>query len=148
MDRIYDIIIDMIDHCGKTKEEYFRLCQNINEFLKEIRINLSTFFSRTAESSLNNMLVELIAVLFTEDQMNSQKAAEEILYVIRDFLIEAKELFAKLPDYCLGDHKKYYPDGKVGRDMPHCKAPDFPPLLNIIGKVYDDPVKKFIKKYD
>ncbi len=148
MDRIYDNIIDMIDHCGKTKEEYFRLCQNINEFLKEIRIRFSTFFSRTAESSLNNMLVELIAVLFTEDQMNSPKAAEEILYVIRDFLIEAKELFAKLPDYCLGDHKKYYPDGKVGRDMPHCKAPDFPPLLNIIGKVYDDPVKKFIKKYD
>jgi hypothetical protein len=138
----------MIDHCKKTKGEYFKLCQDINDFLKEIRTNISTFYARTAESSLNNMLVELMAVQFGEDQQNNQKAAEEILYVIKDFLIEAKELFAKLPDYSLGDHKKYYPDGKVGRDMPHCKAPDFPPFLNIIGRSYDDPVKKFVKKYE
>ena len=148
MNRIYDNIIDMIDHCKKTKWEYFKLCQDINDFLKEIRTNISTFYARTAESSLNNMLVELMAVQFGEDQQNNQKAAEEILYVIKDFLIEAKELFAKLPDYSLGDHKKYYPDGKVGRDMPHCKAPDFPPFLNIIGRSYDDPVKKFVKKYE
>lgn len=148
MNKIYDNIIDLINHCKKTKEGYFKLCQDINEFLKNIRENLSTFYSRTAESSLNNMLVELIAVLFSENKQKSKEAAEEILYVIKDFLIESKELFAKLPDYCLGDHKKHYPDGKVGRDMPHCKATAFPPLLNIIGKVYDDPVKKFVKKYE
>lgn len=148
MNRIYDNIIDMIDQSGNTKKEYFKLCQDINDFLKDIRTNISTFYARTAESSLNNMLVELVATLFGVDQKNSSEAAEEILCVIREFLIEAKELFAKLPDYCLGDHKKYYPDGKVGRDMPHCKAPDFPPFLNIIGRNYDDPVKKFVKKYE
>lgn len=148
MNRIYDNIIDMIDQCRKTKAEYFKLCQDINDFLNDIRTNLSIFYARSAESSLNNMQVELVAAQFGVDQQINSKAAEEILYVIKDFLIEAKELFAKLPDYCLGDHKKHYPDGKVGRDMPHCKAPDFPPFLNIIGRSYDDPVKKFVKKYE
>ena len=148
MDRIYDHIIDMMKHCPKNRKDYIQLVYDINEFLKTIRNTLSTFYSRTAESSLNNMLVEFTTALFAEDQDEGKKVADEILYVIMDFLTEAKELFAKLPDYCLGDHKKYYPDGKLGRDMPHCKAPDFPPLLNIIGKAYDDPIKKFVKKYE
>ncbi|WP_281072684.1 6-hydroxymethylpterin diphosphokinase MptE-like protein [Succinivibrio dextrinosolvens] len=146
--RIYDNIIQMMNKCNNSRIDYIKLCNDISLYLYTIRTNISTFYSRTAESSLNNMLVVFASTLYCEDTTTGLKTAEEILNIIVDFLTEAKEIFEKLPDYIIGDHRKYYPDGKVGRDMPHCKAPNFPPMINIIGCSYDDPVKKFVKKYE
>lgn len=146
--RIYDNIILMVKKCNKSRIDYINLCNDISLYLYTIRTTISTFYSRTAESSLNNMLVVFASTLYCEDTTTGLKTAEEILNIIVDFLTEAKEIFEKLPDYIIGDHRKYYPDGKVGRDMPHCKAPNFPPMINIIGCSYDDPVKKFVKKYE
>ncbi|MDY6415445.1 MAG: hypothetical protein SPK83_01235 [Succinivibrio dextrinosolvens] len=47
----------------------------------------------------------------------------------------------------MGEHLKYFTNGKVGLDMPFCEAPSLPEALNIITKEYEDPVKKFIKQY-
>jgi len=47
----------------------------------------------------------------------------------------------------MGEHRKYYKDGKVGIDMPHCKAPLFPEERKLATREYDDPVKKFVKRY-
>lgn len=146
--RIYDNILEMIEQSPHTQEDYLILVNRINDYLSTIRTKLSTFYSRTAESSLNSMLIELVTSLFCEDREAGQKAADDILDLIKDYLVEAKELFFKLPDYIVGEHRKYYPDGKVGRDMPHCPAPIFPPPINIIGCNYDDPIKIFVKKYN
>ncbi|MGN0901855.1 MAG: hypothetical protein ACI4M9_01095, partial [Succinivibrio sp.] len=74
--------------------------------------------------------------------------AHEIFEIIYEFLDESKTLYARLPDYVMGEHRKYYPDEKVGIDYPHCKATPLPKVRTMATQNYDDPVKKFVKKYE
>ena len=100
------------------------------------------------EGSLQSFFITLCRVAYAfKDEKKCIEEYYKVANVICDFLSEAPELFNHLPDYIMGEHRKYYPDGKVGKDMPHCEAPAFPNELNFITKEYDDPVKKFEKQY-
>lgn len=44
-----------------------------------------------------------------------------------------------MPDFVIGEHRKFYPDGKVGIDYPLCKAPVLPPEFHLRRAEYDDP---------
>lgn len=53
-----------------------------------------------------------------------------------------------MPDFVIGEHRKFYPDGKVGIDYPLCKAPVLPPEFHLRRAEYDDPQKIFEKRYE
>ncbi len=147
--RICDNILEIIKDRPSNLRGWMLLIQSIGDFLNNIANDLSVFYARVTDSSISSMLTILTSSLFaTDDVGERQKNANYLLGIIEDYLHESPFVFEKLPDYIMGEHRKYYPNGKVGKDMPHCKAPDFPNERNIIGKEYDDPVKVFIKRYE
>nr|MCR5605504.1 DUF115 domain-containing protein [Treponema sp.] len=78
-------------------------------------------------SSLQQMLMYASSVLYSKENENQcLKETKELINVIKDFLDETVDVFEKIPDYSLGFHYKYYPDGKVGKDKTYCKAPALP----------------------
>jgi hypothetical protein len=69
--------------------------------------------------------------------------------VICDFLDEVPDLFSHMPFIYLGEHQQIYKEGKVGRDMPHCKAPGLPQMHILVkDDDYKDPLAKFVKRYE
>lgn len=149
IDKICNNILSMIREKPLTIHECLQLCKKINEFLNEIGKDKSlVFFQRTIESAVCAPLVIITSSLFVDkDKKLCLDTANKLLFLLEDYLTELPEIYRKMPNYILGEHRKYYPNGKVGRDMPHCKAPVFPEEINIIKKKYDDPVKKFMKRY-
>lgn len=141
-------ILEIMKDKPKTINECLRICQNINKYLNEIGKDPSlVYFQRTLESAVCGPLVIITSSLFEDnDQKLCLNTANRLLCLLKDYLKEIPEIYKKMPDYVMGEHRKYYPNGKLGRDMPNCKAPNFPQEINIIKNNYDDPVKKFIKK--
>lgn len=147
--RICDNILEIIKDRPSNLREWMFKIQSIGDFLNNIANDLSVFYARTADSSISSMLTILTSSLFaTDDLEERQKNANHLLDIFEDYLLESPQIFEKLPDYIMGEHRKFYPNGKVGKDMPHCKAPDFPNEHIIIAKEYDDPVKEFVKRYE
>ena len=149
IDKICTNILAIIQEKPKRIKDCLLICRKINDYLNEIGKDHSlTYFQRTIESAVCGPLVIITSSLFEDkDKESCLEQANRLLYILEDYLTEIPEIYIKMPDYVMGEHKKYYPNGKVGRDMPHCKAPDFPSELNIIKKKYDDPIKKFVKRY-
>ena len=146
--RICSNMREMIARRPKDIHGFIKLFKDINSFLVNIRKDLSIFYSRTAESSIYSMLTIAMGALFvSRDKNECLKMVNALLDSIDDYLVEAPQLFEKLPDYVMREHRKYYPDGKVGKDMPHCKATRFPPVFNMLQKEFDDPQKYFVKRY-
>ena len=147
--KICENILSIIKKRPKTIKESLQICHKINEFLNEIgKDNSLIYFQKTIESAVCGPLVIITSSLFeNKDKKLCLGTANRLLNILEDYLTEIPEVYKKMPDYIMGEHRKYYPNGKVGRDMPHCKAPDFPKEINIIKKKYDDPVKKFVKRY-
>ena len=67
--------------------------------------------------------------------------------VITDFLDETKSIYTHMPNYSLGEHRKYHKGGKVGIDYPSTPATKMPRMRHL-KKKFDDPLKKFVKKYE
>lgn len=146
--RICDNILDITKNRPSDLKEWIPFIQSICDFLNNIASDLSLFYAKTTESSIYGMLSILTSTLFaTDDIEENQKRANHLLDIIEDYLLESPLVFEKLPDYIMGEHSKYYLNGKVGKDMPHCRAPIFPKKMNILRKEYDDPIKIFEKKY-
>lgn len=149
IEKICNNILSMVRNKPKTVKECLLICKKINDYLNEIGKDQSlTYFQRTIESAVCAPLVIITSSLFEDkDKESCLKQANDILCILEDYLTEIPEIYLKMPNYVMGDHKNYYHNGKVGRDMPHCPAPDFPQEINIIKKEYDDPLKKFVKRY-
>ena len=144
--RIVDNLIDIIREKQSSKEDYIELCENISNYLLNIMNEVSLFYGSLVNSSIQHYLSFLINSLYIRED-NDLSIAENLKDIIVDFLTESKEVFDKLPDYTIEDHRKFYPNGKLGRDMPHCKAPLFPARKKSY-RDFDDPDTKFKKRYD
>ncbi len=152
------------------KDEFITLCEEIKSILRSShssridclfsmqdiseRIFNATFnkqeryISQCLEGSIQSFFITTCRVLYAfSDEKKCIEEYDKLVDVICDFLTEAPILFGHLPDYIMGEHLKYFTNGKVGLDMPFCEAPSLPEALNIITKEYEDPVKKFIKQY-
>ncbi len=123
--------------------------QDISERIFNATFNKQEkYISQCLEGSIQSFFITICRVLYAfSDENKCIEEYNKVADIICDFLTEAPTLFAHMPDYIMGEHKKYYPDGKLGKDMPHCEAPDLPCELNFITKAYDDPVKSFKKQY-
>ena len=148
-ERICSNIREIIKNRPSDLKGWIDLIQTVWNFLNNIAKDLSPFYAGVTESSISSMLTVLTGALFaTNDPDERQKNANYLMDIIDDYLQESPLVFEKLPDYIMGEHRKYYPDGKVGKDMPHVSAPDFPSEVNLIKEKYDDPIKQFIKRYN
>ncbi len=121
---------------------------NISRYIQEKIKSKDFFYACLIEGSIQSFFITLVHAIYgSEDEKKCLGAASEMVEVIQDFLIEIQDVFDKFPDYIMGEHRKYYPNNLVGRDMPHCKATVFPQDINMMSGKYDDPLKKFVKKY-
>ena len=133
-----------------TVSDYIWMMEEISEHLNYMKTTKEYFLeSSCLQPTINHCFVVLTQALYLHaNTKNVLIIAENIKKVIIDFLTELPELFNKLPNYIMGEELKHFPNGIVGRDLPHCKALTFPQRQKIIKQNYIDPIKKFIKTYE
>ena len=135
----------------KTRLETIQHMETVSELLYTLQQNPATYFYGCAvEGSLQTYFIIISRALYnSNNEEDCLKRAYRMFDVIIDFLDESKDLFKHLPDYILGDHQKFFEDGKLGKDYPSCKAKPLPPMVNLLSKTnYDDPMKVFVTRYD
>ena len=147
--KLCDVISHKLDNNFNSRIECIRRMQEISEFIATFSREYTKFFPYLINNSLQQFFSIISSSLFQHDINNSY--IDKVKYAfetIKDFLLEAPEIYSHQPDYIMGEHRKHYHNGKVGKNMPHCKAPNLPEVKNIITKDYDDPLKKFVKRYE
>ncbi|MCR5536437.1 MAG: DUF115 domain-containing protein [Succinivibrio sp.] len=122
---------------------------HVSEYLAKLQLSDDrTIYGQCLDGSLQLMFCHVLAVLYSDhDEQKCVSEAKDLLAIMQDFLTECPELFSKIPDYVMGEHRKFYKDGKIGRDMPHCAAPKLPAAIKLACREYEDPQKKFVKRY-
>ncbi|MGN1281050.1 MAG: 6-hydroxymethylpterin diphosphokinase MptE-like protein [Succinivibrio sp.] len=155
---LYDGFVAVVDNIKKvlkekpkTRLETIQHMETVSELLYTLQGNPATYFYGSAiEGSLQTYFIIISRALYNStDEKDCLERAYRMFDVVIDFLEESKSLFKHLPDYILGDHQKFFKDGKVGIDTPTCKAPNLPVMPNLLSRTeYDDPMKVFVKRYD
>ena len=148
--------IAFIDSVIKDLSNLHKVC-NRNDWIKtlsEISSSLNrtlnptdTFHKGMIAPSLQSMFILIInAMYLCKDFEKCRNVSQNFVNMSMDFLEECKDIFNYLPDYVMGDHRKYYANNKVGKDMPSISAPPMPPVRKLIRKVYNDPLTEFTQK--
>lgn len=147
--KICEDLIKFISTKRNTATEYIWMMEEVSEHLHYLKTTKEHFLGASCVlPTINHCFVVMTQALYLHaNENNVLDIAENIKNVIIDFLTELPELFNKLPDYIMGEELKHFPNGLVGKNLPHCKAIKFPPSKKLIKQKYDDPIKKFIKKY-
>lgn len=131
----------------KNRNDLIIQLMNISRYIHNMRKTDELLYACLIEGSIQSFFIMLLHATYgSEDEKICLETGAEMVAVIQDFLTEIQSVFEKFPDYIMGEHRKYYPDNLVGKDMPHCKATVFPKEINLMAGKYDDPLKKFIKK--
>lgn len=140
-------IIVILDSKCETRIDFIDKIELVSEKLADLQlVGKNRFYPNAINGSLQYMFIAVIFALYSKaDESNCIGEVKFLLSIIKEFLIEASSVIEKIDDYILGDHRKYYSDGKVGKDMPHCKAPLFPEEL-ILTKKKNGLHQKFIKR--
>ncbi len=146
--KICEILRNMIKNEYKSRQEIIDNMQSISEFCNELYSNVSGFYTNLVMHSIQHFFIIINTQIHSfQNEKKCVEIANKTFLIINDFLTEAPEIFDYIPNYTIGDHRKFFKDGKIGRDMPHCEAPKLPEENNIIKKEYIDPLQKFEKKY-
>ena len=143
-------LIEFVSKKRNSITDYIWMMEEISEHLTYLKTTKEYFLcSSCIIPTLNHCFVVMTQALYLHaDEDIVLDIAENIKNVIIDFLTELPELFNKLPDYIMGEELKHFPNGIVGRDLTHCKSIRFPPKQTMIKHHYEDPIKKFIKRYE
>ncbi|MBQ9220156.1 6-hydroxymethylpterin diphosphokinase MptE-like protein [Succinivibrio sp.] len=147
--------------CNKLKEiiqnkpdnrvEYIKNMETVSEVLYYLKTAPSTYFYGAAlEGSIQTFFMQIARMLYhSKDEKACIELANQGMDVICDFLDEIPDLFSHMPFIYLGEHQQIYKEGKVGKDMPHCKAPNLPKMHILVkDDDYKDPLAKFVKRYE
>lgn len=167
--KTFDISMNELISC-LYKDKFSLLCSNIifklrNMLNSDSRITLlnkmrelsiylhgenddiQKFHNQMLNSSIQSLFITLFnAMYLKKDFKECLSICNKIIQLSIDFIQESDELFRLLPDYIMGDHRKFFKNNKVGKDMPSILAPEFPDYKKSIRKQFVDPVKKFKKK--
>jgi hypothetical protein len=146
--------------CNEIKEKFSFSYSTKKECLVNIYV-LQKFLVTTCENKENEFyvtlimgniqmtLISIINLLYLEkNEIQCLKKIKKIIEIFNDFLTEAPDIFDCIPNYIMGRHRDFFKNGKLGKDMPHCKAPLLPLEPSILKNKFDDPVKHFVKRYD
>ncbi|MBQ9220134.1 6-hydroxymethylpterin diphosphokinase MptE-like protein [Succinivibrio sp.] len=164
----FDISTNEITNC-LYKDRFSLLCTNIIYRLtnmldsdsrttllnkmRELSVSLHNenddvekFHNRMLNSSVQSLLITIFnAMYLRKDYRECLTTCNRLIQLSIDFIKESEELFRLLPNYIMGDHRRYFKNNKVGKDMPSIVAPELPDHVNLIRKKFDDPIKKFKK---
>ena len=145
--RIVSSLIESLNKKSDTRTEILKLLSNLSQ-----KINFEINYNKNIEikclhGSITNLSSIVLQTIYAKNNKDGIANAQRIIALIQDFLTETIDIYAKLPNYIQGEHRKYYKDNKVGSNMPSCNAPLLPPVNSIIKTDYEDPIKKFVKKY-
>lgn len=133
-----------------NRVDYIKNMETVSEVLYYLKTDPSTYFyGATLEGSIQTFFMQISRMLYhSKDEKACIELANKGMDVIADFLDEIPNLFSHMPFIYLGEHQKIYKDGKVGIDMPNCKAPNLPKMHILVkDDGYRDPLSKFVKKY-
>lgn len=149
-DETVDRVTKILEKKCEPRLDTILQLEEVSEILYYLQQHYSTFYYAFAlEGTLQTMFIMLTRALYAQQD---EKACLEVCHhmqdVVLEFLDESKVLFRYMPDYFMRDHRKYYPDGKVGKDYPITKAPNLPPLFNLKNDTSNDPQRVFEKKYE
>lgn len=129
-----------------NRTDVVQLFTEISSNIYNKRNKNDLFFSDIIEDSLQSMFIMVIHTLYgINNQEIGLSIAKKMILVIRDFLTEAPDLFDKFPDYIMGNHRFFFKNNKVGKDMKNCMAPPFPEQIILLKSNFNDPLKKFRK---
>lgn len=148
---IKKICSDLIAFISKRRnsiKDYIWMMEEISEHLAYLKTTREYFLcSSCILPTINHCFVVMTQALYLHANNNNVlDIAEKIKNIIIDFLTELPELFEKLPNYIMGEELDHFPNGIVGRNLPHCKAIKFPSKKTIVKINYNDPIKKFVKR--
>lgn len=145
-----DELIAFIRKKRTSRIDYIRMMEDIYEHLSYLQTTKEYFINvKCICGTLNQSFFVLTqALYFYSEDKEALDAAEKITEVIVDYLTELPEIYSHLPYYIMGQEKVHYPNGLVGRDLPHCKSIMFNDTPVLVQKDYDDPQKIFEKRYE
>lgn len=145
--KLTEEILEKIDAKFDSRIECIESLESISEFLSNLLLE-ENFYASCLNGSLQQMFAHIMGQLYSnQDEQACLAEVRDLIKIVKVFLCESRELFGYLPDYLMGEHRKFFPDGRVGKDMPNCKAPLFPSQFKVVHNEYDDPQKTFIKLY-
>lgn len=141
-------IRNLIDSDFKCRLDLVERMEFVSEKLADFQLTgKNRFYSNALNGSLQHMFRLIIGALYSKaDESACIEEVKVLLHIVNEFLVEAGFIIEKIPDYILGDHRKYYSDGKVGKDMTYCKAPLLP-TETFISRKQDDKSYFFVKRY-
>lgn len=141
-------IIEKLDTEFDSRIDCIESLESISEMLSNLLME-ENFYASCLNGSLQQMFAHIMGQLYSnQDEQSSLAEARELIKIVKDFICESRDLFGYLPNYLMGEHRKFYPDGRVGKDMPNCKAPLFPSQFKVVHNEYEDPQKTFMKRYE
>ncbi|SKA62696.1 Protein of unknown function DUF115 [Succinivibrio dextrinosolvens DSM 3072] len=145
---VIDSVISDLSNMNKlnNRNDWLKALSEIGSSLN-MELNPTEFFHKEMVApSLQSMFILIInAMYLCKDFESCRNISQRFVNMSMDFLEECKDIFSHLPDYVMGDHRKYYADNKVGRDMPSISAPSMPPVRKLIRAEYKDPITKFAR---
>lgn len=132
-----------------TRLEFVRMMMQSSEVISLLTRHPSTIgIAYCLHGSIMGYFMEaLYALMHVQDDGKAVDEGLKILNLYKYFMQDARKMYAFVPDYVLGDHY-HFMDGKVGWDHEDSPAPKAPPYPHLFKKEFDDPQKKFVKRYE
>ncbi|MDD7022940.1 MAG: DUF115 domain-containing protein [Aeromonadales bacterium] len=120
------------------------------EFISALSGRLETaaygsFMSGSAQIMFCSMLLALFHV--KDDKASVDAVWGGLVQSCLNLIEDSERLFGCLPDYVLGEHY-HFMDGKVGWPHEGSEPPKAPPYPHLFRKEFNDPLKKFVKRYE
>ena len=151
---IFNEIQDRILLFLKTKPEsrmaLVSHMMRISEYIAMLSDKLQTagygsFESGNAQIAFMIMVLTLYHV--EDDRRSVDLVWDRLVKYYRWFLEDSKKLFGFLPDYVLGEHYRFM-DGKVGWPHEGSEPPKAPPYPHLFRTEFNDPMRRFKKRYE
>ncbi len=134
---------------GATRLEFTQRLESHAELIADITHHLNRFIGFLLDGSMNTFFILMLRALYqSADEEQGLRFANAIADIYQKFLEDAGKLYRFLPDYCIGQHQKFT-DYKIGYDHGNDKAPNSPPLQEVITEETLAQVKRtpFVKRY-
>lgn len=148
--KIVDRIASIINKKPQSRMEAVDQMMKASEYASAISKVLATAgYSHFLTGSMQTMLMTMMLCLYhIEDEHEAVDAVwDHLLKYCLWFLDDSKRLFGFIPDYVLGEHY-HFMDGKVGWAHDGDEPPKAPPYPHLFRTEFNDPMKKFQKRYE
>ncbi len=146
--KLVNTVEEMVTKPAADRNEYVKKLESVSEVLHYVEDSKERFFSMILTGTTQGIfMTAMIALYRLKDEKEAIAKADSIINLSLHILSDAKELYALLPNYVLGDHQQYF-GGKIGRDYEDSKAPAMPAIHKLYKDDYKDPLLKFVKHYD